>query len=251
MTLARTLRSNEKPGSKTLVIADPVFEPDDARLKIASAKKQQKLLAALPEKLMSIKDQTGITFPRLAKTTELAESLKRLNPSKTDLFTGMQAKKSILFDKPLTDYGSIVFATHGYFGTDIPGIQEPVLAMTLVGQPKDQDGFVRMTEVMGMKLNANIVALTACETGLGNNLSGEGVMSMGRAFQYAGAKSILMSLWSVSESGSVLLVEKFFAHLKEGKNKLDALKSAREDVRNAGYKHPFYWAPFILVGEVQ
>ena len=115
-----------------------------------------------------------------------------------------------------------------------------ILAMTLVGQPKDQDGFLRMTEVMGMKLNANVVALTACQTGLGSNLSGEGVMSMGRAFQYAGAKAILMSLWSVSESGSVLLVEKFFEHLNSGKNKLDALKSAREDVRKDGYNHPFY-----------
>ena len=108
-----------------------------------------------------------------------------------------------------------------------------------------------MTEVMGMKLNADVVALTACKTGLGNNLAGEGVMSMGKAFQYAGAKSILTSLWSVSESGSVLLTEKFFEHLKSGKNKLDALKSAREDVRKEGYKHPFYWASFILVGEVE
>ena len=250
MSLARTLRSNEKPGAKTLVVADPVFEADDARLKSVSNTERQKLLASLPEKLMSIKDQCGITFPRLSKTTELAESLKKLNPDKTILFTGMQAKKSILFDKPLTDYGSIVFATHGYFGDDIPGIREPILAMTLVDQPKDQDGFVRMTEVMGMKLNADVVALTACQTGLGNNLAGEGVMSMGKAFQYAGAKSILMSLWSVSESGSVLLVEKFFEHFKEGKNKLDALKLAREDVMNGGYKHPFYWASFILVGEV-
>jgi CHAT domain-containing protein len=58
-----------------------------------------------------------------------------------------------------------------------------------------------------------------------------------------------MSLWSVSESGSVLLVEKFFQHLKEGKTKLDSLKSARDDIRNAGYKHPFFWSAFILVGE--
>ncbi len=251
LTLARTLRSEEKPGSKTMVIADPVFEPDDPRLKAATGQERHKLVASLPEKLMSIKSQTSITFPRLSQTSELADYLKKLNPAATDLFTGMQAKKTILFDKPMTSYGSIVFATHGYFGRDIPGIQEPVLAMTLVDEPKDQDGFLRMSEVMGMKLNANVVALTACQTGLGSNLSGEGVMSMGRAFQYAGAKSILMSLWSVSESGSVLLVEKFFEHLNAGKTKLEALGLAREDVRNAGFKHPFYWAPFILVGEVE
>jgi len=250
MTLARTLRSKEKTGAKTLVIADPVFEPDDARFENVSAKEKQKTLTSLPGKLMSIKDQTGITFPRLSKTAELAESLKKLNPGKTDTLTGMQAKKSVLFDQTLAGYASIVFATHGYFGTDIPGIREPILTMTLVDQPKDQDGFLRMTEVMGMKLNADVVALTACQTGLGSNLSGEGVLSMGRAFQYAGAKSVLMSLWSVSEVGSVKLVESFFKNLKDGKNKLDALKLAREEIRKDGYEHPFFWAPFILVGEV-
>ncbi len=249
MSLARTLGSKEKPGPKIMIIADPVFESDDPRIKASSVQERQRLLAGLPEKLMSIKSQTGVTFPRLSQTSDFADRLKKLNPGATDIFTGMQAKKTILFDKPMMTYGSIIFATHGYFGKDLPGIQEPVLAMTLLDQPKDQDGFLRMTEVMGMKLNANVVALTACQTGVGSNLSGEGVMSMGRAFQYAGAKSILMSLWSVSESGSVLLVEKFFEHLDSGKTKLEALKLAREDVREAGYKHPFYWAPFILVGE--
>ena len=250
LTLSRTLGSKAKTGTKTMVIADPVFGPEDTRLQTASLKERQKVLAALPEKLMSIKAQTGITFPRLSQTAALGEFLKKLNPDNTDLYTGIDAKKSILFAKPLTEYGCIVFATHGYFGKDIPGIQEPVLAMTLVDQPKDQDGFLRMTEVMGMKLNANVVALTACQTGLGSSLSGEGVLSMGRAFQYAGAKSILMSLWSVSERGSVLLVEKFFEHLNAGKSKLDALKLAREEIRMAGYEHPFFWAPFVLVGEV-
>ncbi len=249
LSLARDFRGKDNPGARTMVIADPVFDANDPRLKVATVQERQRLLASLPETLMSIKTQTGVAFPRLALTTDLAESLKRLGPDKTDLLTGLQANKSVLFEKPLMNYGSIVFATHGYFGKDIPGVQEPVLAMTMLGGPKGQDGFLRMSEVMKMRLNANVVALTACQTGLGTNLSGEGVMSMGRAFQYAGAKSILMSLWSVSESGSVLLVQKFFEHLDSGKTKLEALKLAREDVRNAGYRHPFYWAPFILVGE--
>ncbi len=71
---------------------------------------------------------------------------------------------------------------------------------------------------------------------------------MDRAFQYAGAKSVLMSLWSVPETASVNLVESFFKHLKEGKNKLEALKLGRDEVRKAGYDHPFYWAP-VHIGE--
>ena len=72
---------------------------------------------------------------------------------------------------------------------------------------------------------------------------------LGRAFQYAGARSVLMSLWSVAENSSVMLVESFFRHIREGKNKLDALKLARREIRNSGFDHPFFWAPFILVGE--
>lgn len=121
----------------------------------------------------------------------------------------------------------------------------------MVDQPKDQDGFLRMTEVMALKLNADVVALTACQTGLGRHVKGEGTMGMGRAFQYAGARSVLMSLWKVSEQSSVKLTERFFAHVKEGKPKLEALNLARREIRAEGWDHPFFWAPFILVGEVQ
>jgi len=104
---------------------------------------------------------------------------------------------------------------------------------------------------MSLKLNADLVGLTACQTGLGKELSGEGVMSMGRAFQYAGARSILMSLWSVEEKASVALVENFFKQMKEGKDKLEALKLARDQIRQEGFQHPFFWASFILAGETQ
>ena len=122
--------------------------------------------------------------------------------------------------------------------------------LTLVNQPEGQDGFLRQSEVMGLKMNSDVVALTACQSGLGKRISGEGTMGMGRAFQYAGAKSVLMSLWSVAQNSSVQLTDSFFRHLKEGKSKLEALKLARGEIRKAGYDHPFFWAPFILVGEV-
>ena len=75
-------------------------------------------------------------------------------------------------------------------------------------------------------------------------------MSMGRAFQYAGAKAVLMSLWSVAEKPSIMITEGMLRHMKDGKPKLAALKLARDDVRNEGFRHPFFWASFILVGEV-
>ncbi len=251
LTLARTLGKQEKPGQKLLAMVDPVFSSDDPRLVKLAKQEKDKLLATLPKDLtMSIETESGLTFHRLPLTAELGESLKKSDPSRTDLYEGMTAKKSVLLGKDLTPYRSLVFGTHGYAGEDLPGIQEPVLVLSLVGEPKGHDGFLRLSEVMGLKLNCDVAALTACQSGLGRQISGEGTMGMGRAFQYAGAKSVLMSLWSVSETASVNLVESFFKHLKEGKNKLEALRLARQEIRKAGYDHPFYWAPFILVGEV-
>jgi CHAT domain-containing protein len=171
-----------------------------------------------------------------------------MNPMNTDLYLGTQASKAALLGKDLGSYDSIVFATHGYFGKDLPGIQEPVIVFTLLDQPKGQDGFLRLSEVIGLKITADVVALTACQTGLGQRISGEGTMGMGRAFQYAGARCVLMSLWSVAEASSVQLVESFFRNMKEGKNKLQALQVARKEIRDQGYQHPFFWAAFILVG---
>ena len=106
-----------------------------------------------------------------------------------------------------------------------------------------------MTEVMRLKLDSDVAVLTACETGNGKLISGEGVMGLARAFQYAGSKSVLASLWNVAEEPSEMLVESFFHHIKEGNNLVTSLRYARRDIRNAGYVDPYFWAPFILIGE--
>jgi tetratricopeptide (TPR) repeat protein/CHAT domain-containing protein len=252
LTLARTLGKQKKPGEKTLAMVDPVFTLNDPRLLKYAKNERETLAASLPTKLLvPMEEQNSITFPRVKLTAQLGESLKNADPSRTDIYEGMEAQKTVILGKDLTPYNSLVFATHGYFGKDLPGIQEPVLILTLLGLPTGQDGFLRMSEVMCLNINCDIAALTACQSGLGRIISGEGAMGMGRAFQYAGAKSVLMSLWSVSESASVNLVENFFKHLREGKTKLESLKLARDEIRKAGYDHPFFWAAFILVGETQ
>lgn len=250
LTLARNFRKRQKRPERFLAMVDPVFSIDDPRLAKISHKEREKLLATLPtEILMSIRKQVGVTFPRLPLTGELGENLKNTDPGNTDLYKGLRATKKVLVKKDLTSYGAVMLATHGYFGTALPGIQEPVLIFTLLDEQGIEDGFLRLSEVMSLRLNADMVALTACQTGLGKQISGEGTMGMGRAFQSAGAKSVLMSLWAVAETSSVRLVESFFRHQKTGKNKLEALKLARNEVREAGYDHPFFWASFILVGE--
>jgi CHAT domain-containing protein/uncharacterized protein HemY len=251
LTLARTLRqkSTAQASNKVLVVADPVFKEDDSRLQNLKRDQLRESIRDLPEQLMSMKAETGVVFERLPRTSDLADSLKELYAANAETYTGLEARKDSLLEKPLDQYNSIVFATHGYFGNDIPKVQEPVLVMSLLGLPDISHGFLKMSEVMQLKLNAEMVALTACQTGLGPIQSGEGVMGMGRAFQFAGARSVLMSLWSVDEKASVDLVRAFFRHMKEGKSKLEALSLARASVREQGYLHPFYWSSFILVGE--
>ncbi len=253
LTLARNFPKHKTVGQRLMVMDNPIFSADDPRFrKIAHQKRIAALSPLTKDNLLSIKKEKKMDIERLPLTGTLGDFLQKAYAGKTDRYTGIEASKTVLFNTALDGYSSMVFATHGYFGKDLPGIMEPVLILTLVGQPEGQDGFLRMSEVMSrLSLNADVVALTACMTGLGQRISGEGTMGMGRAFQYAGAKSVLMSLWAVAEKSSIKLTESFFKHLKEGKSKLEALKLAREEIRKSGYDHPFFWAPFILVGEVK
>jgi len=251
LTLARTYGTDKKGGQRLLVMADPIFSLKDAR---SQQRRPQETEASDPGSRMDadlmVGMEEGQNIPRLPLTEKLAEALEKGYKGSTDRYTGLDATKETFLNNiapQLSRYNSIVFATHGYFGKDLPGIMEPVLVLCLV--PPGTDGYLRMSEVMGLKTDADMVALTACQTGLGRRISGEGAMSMGRAFQYAGAKSVLMSFWSVAESSSVMLVESFFQQLKEGKGKLEALQLAREKIRKKGYDHPFFWASFILAGE--
>lgn len=251
ITLARTLGKRQKLGDKTLAMVNPVFSVDDPRLVKMTKQEKQRALELAPRDIMaSYRSRNGLSFGPLPETGQLGISLRNADPENTVLYEGLAASKANLLGKNLNVFRSVVFGTHGYVGNDLAGIQEPVLVLTLVDQPTETYGFLRMSEVMDLKLSADIVALTACQSGLGKQVSGEGTMGMGRAFQYAGAKSVLMSLWAVSEFASVNLMKSFFKNLKSGKSKLEALKLARDEIRKAGYDHPFYWAAFILVGEI-
>ncbi|MFH0959836.1 MAG: CHAT domain-containing tetratricopeptide repeat protein, partial [Pseudomonadota bacterium] len=254
LTLARIMGKKASPKNNLLVVADPVFHTLDARAIIGEqatrfAKSDEKFNSALMDAIEAT-SMGSFKLERLPLTGDLAEGLAEVFDQDATLFTGMNASKAKLLEdmgKELGNYGNLVFATHGFFSPDSPVFQEPILFLTLV--PLGTDGFLRMSEVMGLNISADTVALTACQTGLGKRISGEGTMGMGRAFQYAGAKSALMSLWSVSEKASVRLVQLFFENIREGMNKAEALDKARKEIRAEGFDHPFYWAAFIMFGE--
>ncbi len=198
--------------------------------------------------MAAVEKMGGLDLVRLQETGVLAERLGRMfQDAGTESLMGLKATKRNLFSKDLRKFRHLVFATHGLLGGKVSGLMEPALVLAR-GDGKERDAFLTLSEAMTLRLNADVVALTACETGVGKQVAGEGVMGMGRAFQYAGAKSVLVSLWSVAEASTTLLVERFFSYLKNGADKVSALRRAREDLLRAGYRHPFFWSPFILIG---
>lgn len=247
LAMIRNIRQKTEATKPMLVVADPVFDVADARVQgktfLAKVTKYQMNL------MRAVKDEGGFSFPRLEQTSVLARNLNKNFNNRVDVLEGLNASYAKLKKYNIENYKYLVFATHAILDNQVPGIREPALVLTQLGNPEDEDGFLTMSEVMDLRLNATCSALTACETGLGKNISGEGVMGMGRAFQYAGAKSVLVSLWSVAEESTTKLTERFFYYLKIGKKSQEALKLARTDIRREGYEHPFYWAPFILIGE--
>jgi len=248
LTLERTLKKKETTKKALFVLADPVFTMADNRIrgevKLAQADKPRTTL------MRTVEEVSGLRFDRLEMTGRLADILEETFKGEgVDTLIGLDASYAKLGKKDLSQYRYLVFATHGILDNHISGIREPALVLSQVDNPKERDGFLTLSEVMSLNLGSDVSALTACETGMGRQLSGEGVMGMGRAFQYAGSKSVLVSLWSVAEESTIKLAEQFFFYQKQGKDRLTSLRLARDDVRKAGYKHPFFWAPFILIGE--
>lgn len=154
------------------------------------------------------------------------------------------------------DYSILHFAVHGLLDTDVGlnsslALSQPEM---LGGKASEKDnGLWQAWEIFEQaRLKADLVVLSACETGSGENVRGEGLIGLTRAFQYAGAKSIVMSLWSVDDASTATFMTAFYQELRRGASKDVALQKAMEATRNKEkWRHPFYWSPFILVGDWQ
>jgi CHAT domain-containing protein len=195
----RKLGTQNVPGNKLLVIADPVINQRDERVTPEALSKVAIVNESNPlgSTISHLDAQSELLPVRLPQTKDLAGH--RANRDRTsEVLMGFDAStQKFLGDiaPRLAEFKHIVFATHGFYGSSERGIKEPVLCLTLI--PQSTEGLLCMSEVLGLRLNADLVTLTACQSGLGKKVPDEGIMGMGRAFQYAGARSVLMSLWSV------------------------------------------------------
>ena len=252
-TALRLVRGRETPsdGKQVLVVADPIFETSDPRVAgtaVATVPPEGglHLMREIKEGLSSTYGRS--LFRRLPITASLVSTLREQYGDKLTAWQGFDATENKLKEARLEDYGVIVFATHGVLDGSVPWLRQRALVLGLVGNEPGADGYLTMAEVMALKLNAQVVALMACQSGAGRVISGEGTMGMARAFQYAGARSVLASLWSVEDESTNLLAVAFLRGLSRGETGPSALSSAQRALRQAGYDHPFFWAPFVLVG---
>jgi CHAT domain-containing protein len=185
----------------------------------------------------------------LPKTaTELANiaQLVREHGQIAETRDGLDATKENLIETDLTRFRYLHFATHGILPTDLD-IPDPALVFSYDGVSMD-DMLLPSSQVLKLRIRADSVVLSACNTGSGDVSRAEGVMSLGRAFLLAGASSVTVSLWEVDDDSTAAFMTKYYSSLLSGESKPQALAEARLGLIKAGYKDPYYWAPFILVG---
>jgi CHAT domain-containing protein len=150
----------------------------------------------------------------------------------------------------MREYRFVHFATHGLFNNEHPELSGLVFSL-VDREGREQNGFVRLFDIYNMDLNAELVVLSACQTALGKEVRGEGIVGLTRGFMYAGAARVMTSLWKVDDEATAELMERFYeGMLKERQTPASALRAAQIWMLNQKrWGSPYYWAGFVLQGE--
>jgi len=249
LAVLRRELAGRKPAAKTVaVLADPVFSADDAR--VNSVAKAQNGEEAAPDLTRAISDVRG-DLRRLLLTRDEAEAILSVTP-RTDGFGALdfRANRATAISDELSSYRIVHFATHGLLNSEHPELSGVVLSLVDErGQP--QDGFLRLHEIYNLRLPAELVVLSACQTGLGKEVKGEGLVGLTRGFMYAGAARVVASLWQVNDAATAELMKRFYRRmLKDGMRPAAALRAAQIEMwKKPQWQSPFYWGGFALQGE--
>ena len=231
------------------VIADPVFSTNDARLNPGAPVKASTSTRIIEHGPGGPGGQLSI--PRLPFTHSEADQIVAVSPAGSTLkAVGFNANRAIASSSDLSQYRYVHFATHGYLDTTRAGLSAVVLSM-FDKEGKPQDGFLRTHDIYNLKLPAELVVLSACETGLGKEVKGEGIEGLTRAFMYAGARRVVVSLWNVNDKATAALMQRLYTGmLRTNKTPAAALRAAQiEMLRTRQWQSPYFWAAFVMQGE--
>jgi CHAT domain-containing protein len=252
-------------GTKPMIgFGDPVFASDKAAAAPAGQRTETVEIAARTRAYSDYWHGASVDRARLAEALsplpDSAEELKavaaKLGASSSDIYLGRNATEENVKRLPLADYRVVYFATHGLVAGDVEGLGEPSLALTLPNEPRElDDGLLTASEVAQLKLNADWVVLSACNTAAGEKPGAEALSGLARAFFYAGARALLVSHWRIDSKAATRLATSTFDIMKSNPTigRAQALRRAmlaylddRSDIWNA---YPGFWGSFSLVGE--
>lgn len=258
LRITRTAQRSEQWKEAFLGVGDPITSPNDPRYPLVAALSlgehspppQPTAGSQNPTAEVETLKTRGFEFDRIPGTAKEIQSIAGLFSEKhesTDILLGVNATRKDLLDLDLSKFRYIHFATHGILPVDA-GVREPSLILSYDGTTSDEM-LLPISTIMRLNIDADDVVLSACNTGSGQVTRAEGVMSLGRAFMAAGASSVTVSLWEVSDESTALLMKQYYQNLLAGKSKDEALADARTWLFQNGYRQPYFWAPFVLIGE--
>jgi CHAT domain-containing protein/tetratricopeptide (TPR) repeat protein len=266
LSVLRKELAGRSPAPQTLMVfADPVFDASDERVgALKSGTAARRTVGAGNERgstedslTRSLRDLEGdaeetTLLPRLPFTRSEAEAIAALAPSgRSEKLLDFAASRSAATDPRLGQYRYVHFATHVLLNTSHPELSGVVLSL-VAPDGKEQDGFLRAHEIYNLNLDADLVALSGCRTGLGKEVSGEGLVGLTRGFMYAGAARVLVSLWDVDDRSTATLMERFYKGVlaRTRVSPAAALRRAQLEMwRSTRWHAPYYWGAFVLQGE--
>ncbi len=226
--------SEIKPKKDLLAFGDPFFGSDE---EVASARASSQSISPVGAFNVSRLEFSGMEVERIASL---------FKKTKIDVFKRKEASEEKLKDLNLGDYKILHLATHCLIDNKKPDRSSIVFS---IGNAQAEDEILQMREVFNLKMNSDLITLSACQTGLGEFIRGEGIEGLSRAFFYAGASSALISLWAVHDQATSQFMERYYFHLRSSKSIMDALQKTKLEMINSDIlSHPYYWAGFIITG---
>lgn len=253
----RGTRRTATPGKLVVVLADPVFEPDDPRLRRpdpANEEAQAEPLEAvqLRAALRSGGEAGGdLTLARLPFTLQEAKAIMEAAPEgEGRMVTSFAASRALAVEGGLSEYRVVHFATHGVINCQHPELSGIVLS-TINERGGRENGFLQLHDIYALDLSADLIVLSACSTGLGKDVRGEGLVGLTQGFLHVGARSVVASLWRVDDRATAELMSHFYQGMfKEGLPPAAALGEAKKALwQEKRWRSPHYWAAFVLQGE--
>jgi CHAT domain-containing protein len=235
------------------VFADPVFSRNDSRARRDNS--TEPVPASYSTTTVALRDSAEFgraeEIPRLPQTRVEANRILGMVSSDQSLeLTDFAANRTNLFNPQLQQFQIVHFATHALIDSEHPRLSGIFLS-TVEADGQPQNGFITMNDVYNLKLSARVVVLSACSTGLGKDVKGEGLIGLTRGFMHAGSKSVVASLWKVDDRATAVFMDRFYSGmLIKGLTPAAALKEAKLSMqKEKRWEAPYYWAGFVLHGE--